>query len=284
MARAAHGLLLDAEIRHAEVMLHQRQNRLRNHLARGRAQLQSQWRPMKPRLAMAAGGTLLGWLLLRSRRPRVMAPPRSNARAAAFVSPLALRLLTPTLGRELATLVATVVVPFAFAKGPPAPQTAPAVRLREYAGRWFELARLGNAFEAVCGRNVTATYVPQADGTLSVVNRCDSRRGRLREVEGVARTVHGSANSKLKVTFAPRALRWLPFVWADYWILDVTPDYSAALVGTPRRDALWLLGRAPEIEQATLERLLARAAAQGYDIASLRFTQQTGELPGAGRR
>ena len=275
MARAAHGLLLDADIRHAEVVLQQRQNRLRNHFARGRAQLQSQWRPLKPRLAMAAGGTLLGWLLLRSRRPRVIAPPRTNARAAAIVSPLALRLLTPTLGRELAMLVATVVVPFAFAKGPPAPQTAPTVRLRDYAGRWFEVARLGNPFEAVCARNVSASYLPQPDGTLGVVNRCESRRGRVREVQGVARTVRGSANSKLKVSFAPRALRWLPFVWADYWILDVTPDYSAALVGTPRRDALWLLARSPQVEQATLERLLARAAAQGYDIASLKFTQHS---------
>lgn len=281
---ASSGLLLDAEIRHAEVLLEQRQNRLRNHLRRGRAQLTGQVAPLGKRLMFGAGGLLAGWLLLRSRRPRVIAPPRSNARAAAIVSPLALRLLTPTLGRELATLVATVVVPFAFAKGPPAPQTVPTVRLRDYAGRWFEVARLGNPFESVCARNVTATYLPQADGTLGVINRCESRRGRLREVEGVARSVHGSANAKLKVTFAPRALRWLPFVWADYWVLDVAPDYSAALVGTPRRDALWLLGRAPEIEQATLERLLARAAAQGYDIASLKFTQQTGDLPGARRR
>lgn len=275
MATAApRGFLLDAEIRHAEVTLQQRHLRLRNHLTRGRERLHRQVRPLRVQLALAAGGGLLGWLLLRSRRPRVIAPRASTARAVAVLSPLALRLLSPALGRELATLVATVVLPFAFSKGPPAPQTAPVVRLHDYAGRWFELARLSGSFETACARNVTATYLPRADGRLGVVNRCETRRGRVVESAGVARAVRGSGNARLKVSFAPRALRWIPFLWADYWILDVTPDYSAALVGTPRRDALWLLARSPELPEATLERLLARAAAQGYDIASLKFTPQ----------
>ncbi len=272
--------MLDAEIRHAEVSLQQSTHRLRNHLARGRAQAGAKVQSLKPKVMIGVAAAAIGWVLVGSRRPRVMAPPRTSPRAAAIVAPLALRLLTPTLGRELATLVATVAVPLAFTKGPPPPQTAPTVRLQSYAGRWFELARLSNPFEAVCDHNVTATYVPQPDGRFEVTNRCESRRGRLRQAQGIARVVRGSANAKLKVTFAPRALRWLPFAWADYWILDVTPDYSAALVGTPGRNALWMLARSPTIPQSTLERLLARAAALGYDVAALKFTPQTGREPG----
>ena len=236
-SRLAGGLLLDAEIRHAEVSLQQSTYRLRNHLARGRVQAGAKFQSLKPKVLVGVAAAAVGWLLVGARRPRVMAPP----------------------------------------------QTAPTVRLHSYAGRWFELARLSNPFEAVCDHNVTATYVPRPDGRFDVINRCETRRGRLRQAQGIARVVSGSADAKLKVSFAPRALRWMPFAWADYWILDVTPDYSAALVGTPGRNALWLLGRSPTIEQGTLERLLARAAALGYDIAALKFTPQTGREPGITR-
>lgn len=275
----AGGLMLDAEIRHAEVALQQSTHRLRNHLARGREQAGARFNAMKPKLVIGTAAAAAGWLLVGARRPRVMAAPRTSPRAAAVMAPLALRLLTPTLGRELATLVATVAVPLVFTQGPPPPQTVSTVRLQSYAGRWFELARLSSPFEAVCDRDVTTTYVPRPDGRIEVINRCATRRGRLRQARGVARVVSGSANAKLKVSFAPPALRWLPFVWADYWILDVTPDYSAALVGTPGRNALWLLGRTPTIAQTTLERMLARAATLGYDIASLKFTPQSGHEP-----
>jgi apolipoprotein D and lipocalin family protein len=215
--------------------------------------------------------------MLRARRPRVLAPPRTNAKAAAFVAPLVSRLLAPTLGREMATLLASVVVPLAFSGGPPKPQTASAVRLRDYAGRWFEIARLGAPFERACARDVSAEYRALPDGRIAVTNRCASRRRRVQQVEGVARALPDSANARLNVSFAPRWLRWLPFAWADYWILDVTPDYSAALVGTPARDSLCLLGRSPDMPQATVERLLARAAAQGYDISALRFVEHSGQ-------
>lgn len=49
--------------------------------------------------------------------------------------------------------------------------------------------------------------------------------------------------SRLKVRFAPPFLSWLPMVWGDYWVLDLTDDYGAALVGT--------------------------AAGQGFDVARL---------------
>ena len=47
--------------------------------------------------------------------------------------------------------------------------------------------------------------------------------------EGIARVVDDSGGAKLKVRFAPAWLSWLPFVWGDYWVLDLTEDYSAAM-------------------------------------------------------
>ncbi len=71
------------------------------------------------------------------------------------------------------------------------------------------------------------------------------------------------------VRFAPRILSFLPMVWGDYWILDLTDDYGAALVGTPSREYPWVLSRTPRLDEATYERLVATAAAQGFDVARL---------------
>jgi apolipoprotein D and lipocalin family protein len=61
-------------------------------------------------------------------------------------------------------------------------------------------------------------------------------------------------------------------VWADYWVLDLTDDFRAALVGTPDRRYLWILSREPQLDGATFDRLLGTAAAQGFDIARVQRT------------
>ena len=58
-------------------------------------------------------------------------------------------------------------------------------------------------------------------------------------------------------------------VWGDYWILELTADYGAALVGAPSREYLWVLSRTPQLEDATYQQLVATAAAQGFDVARL---------------
>ena len=58
-------------------------------------------------------------------------------------------------------------------------------------------------------------------------------------------------------------------MWGDYWILDLTDDYRAVLVGSPDRAYLWILARTPELDAATYDRMVASAAAQGFDVARL---------------
>jgi apolipoprotein D and lipocalin family protein len=61
-------------------------------------------------------------------------------------------------------------------------------------------------------------------------------------------------------------------VWADYWILDVSPNYGLALVGTPDLRSLWVLAREPSVPDASYHALLMHAAAQGYDTQRMRVT------------
>ena len=133
-------------------------------------------------------------------------------------------------------------------------RTAPQVDLRRYAGRWYEIARTPEPHQRRCAGNAMADYAllaagPDAeDAELAVTNRCSTADGAVEAVEGVAQAVPGSHGARLEITFAPLWLRWLPWVWADYWILYVDDDYRSAVVGTPDQRHLWLLARAPRLE------------------------------------
>ena len=163
-------------------------------------------------------------------------------------------------------------------------QTAPRVDLQRYAGRWYEIARMPERHQSQCAGNAMANYTPLAGGAdsddteLAVTNRCSRADGSIAAVEGVAQVVPGSHGAKLEVSFAPVWLRWLPWVWADYWILYVDDDYRSAVVGTPDQRHLWLLARAPRLEPVDYQRLVDQAGAQGFDTARLRLTPQSAAL------
>lgn len=144
------------------------------------------------------------------------------------------------------------------------------VDLARYAGRWHEIARFPNRFQAKCAAETTADYELLPDGAIRVVNACRRADGQVTRAEGRARLARkGGPTSVLKVRFAPAFLSFLPFVWGDYWILDLTEDYGAALVGSPDRAYLWVLARSPVLDERTYDRLVSAAAAQGFDVARL---------------
>jgi apolipoprotein D and lipocalin family protein len=147
-------------------------------------------------------------------------------------------------------------------------QAVAPVDLKRYAGVWHEQARLPNRFQKKCTGAVTAQYTPLADGTVEVRNVCEVAGG-VDESVGVARVgpVAGQPGAgRLEVRFAPEWLSWLPMVWGDYWILKLDRDYEVALVGTPDRDFLWVLSRAPRLDEATLEAQLDYARTLGFDV------------------
>ena len=154
------------------------------------------------------------------------------------------------------------------------------VDLARYAGLWYEVARLPNSFQEKCTGDVTAEYTVVKADRINVVNRCRKKDGRITEAEGVARVADKKgSNSRLKVRFAPSFLSFLPFVWGDYYIIDLAPDYSYALIGEPGRKYLWVLSRTPRIDEATYRKLTEEAAAQGFDVSKLVRTKQGEGLP-----
>lgn len=152
----------------------------------------------------------------------------------------------------------------------------PAVDLIRYMGTWYEIARLPNSFQNACISDVTATYTLMDDGEIVVVNRCRKENGEITEAEGRAkRASTDEPNTKLKVRFAPAILSFLPFVWGDYWIIDLSPDYTYAVIGEPDRKYLWILSRTPSMDEATLRVVLDAIKETGYDLAGLIKTVHT---------
>jgi apolipoprotein D and lipocalin family protein len=114
------------------------------------------------------------------------------------------------------------------------------------------------------------------NGELRVVNRCRTESGEIDEAEGRARLAsEDGPNTKLKVRFAPAFLSFLPFVWGDYWIIELAPDYGYAVIGEPARKYLWILSRTPSIEESTLQDILSRVKQKGYNLNGLVWTEQT---------
>ena len=157
-------------------------------------------------------------------------------------------------------------------------EAVPTVDLHRYAGLWYEIARLPNGFQKQCAGDVTATYTLLDNGRIKVVNRCRKENGEIDEAEGEAKLSGNDApNTKLKVRFAPSILSFLPFVWGDYWIIALAPDYSYAVIGEPARKYLWVLSRTSVMNESTFNILLDQIKEKGYDLTSLAKTNQSGK-------
>lgn len=147
-------------------------------------------------------------------------------------------------------------------------RTVAHVDLDRYVGTWFEIASYPQRFQKGCTAT-KATYTRREDGQIDVRNRCNrgGLNGSESSAEGKARVVDKATNAKLEVSF------FWPF-WGDYWIIDLGADYEFAVVGHPGRDYLWILSRTPVLPAATYDAILARLAAQGYDLSRLQRTEQ----------
>lgn len=181
--------------------------------------------------------------------------------------------------RELFALVPALAVTavLASAASPQPLGVAPSVDLSRYAGKWYEIGRLPNRFQNSCAGEVIAAYSLLEGDQLKVVNQCRQNNGQTTTAEGEARLADKSGrNSKLKVRFAPAWLSWLPAVWGDYWIIDLAPDYSFSVVGTPDRKYLWILSRTPQMDDAIYQRIVQQTAAKGFDVFRLVKTRQSG--------
>ncbi|MGH8427279.1 MAG: lipocalin family protein [Gammaproteobacteria bacterium] len=147
-------------------------------------------------------------------------------------------------------------------------QPVSALDLDRYAGTWHEIAHLPMYFQRKCKDHITATYTLRTDGNIGVRNACRTKAGKEDVALGIAKSAGGPAGA-LKVRFAPGWLSWLPWVWADYWVIELDPDYQWAVVGSPSRKYLWVLSRKPTMSRDRFQQLVAHAKQRGYPVDRL---------------
>lgn len=145
---------------------------------------------------------------------------------------------------------------------PPGVEAVTPFDLQRYQGRWFELARLDHSFERGM-TDVSATYTPQADGSVRVVNRgFAAASGQWREAVGKALFTGAPTTGSLKVSF------FGPF-YGGYHVAALDPDYRWALVLGPDTSYCWILARDKQLDAAQRDAIVARAQALGVDTHAL---------------
>jgi apolipoprotein D and lipocalin family protein len=205
---------------------------------------------------------------LRQRKVRLMTAKAFDGADLLYAGPPA-HLITKFLrimGFCLLALIGIIVCGCAGAPRRPLP-TVDAVDLGRYMGAWYEVALLPNNFQAACAGDTQARY--ELEGELvRVLNRCRAETGEVIAARGVAKTVPGSGNAKLRVSF------FRPF-YGDYWVLAIDPGYRWVLVGVESRKYAWILSRRPDLDETTIEALLSRAAELGFDRAAFQRTRHS---------
>jgi len=141
-------------------------------------------------------------------------------------------------------------------------QTVAYVEPEKYMGLWYDVSSYPVRFQKDC-KCTTAEYALMADGNISVKNTCiDKNTGEEKGITGKAFIDDNQTNAKLKVQF------FWPFK-APYWVIDLAPDYSYAVVSEPKKDYLWILSRTPNMAPELLAQIKKNLETKGYDINRL---------------
>lgn len=166
-------------------------------------------------------------------------------------------------------------------------QSLPSLQVAPYMGTWYQVAYFPNVFQRQCVSDTSATYRQRDDGQVEVINRCRTADGALDEAAGLARPTGQLRDgvlspAQLEVSFLPSWLRWLPFGWGRYWVIQLADDGRYAVVSEPTRQYLWVLSRTPALSSADESAIRARLAEQGFGtLANWRVHPHRGGSVGA---
>jgi apolipoprotein D and lipocalin family protein len=146
--------------------------------------------------------------------------------------------------------------------------TVPQVDLQRFMGDWYVIANIPTFIERGA-HNAVESYRLDTDGSIATTFtfRAGAFDGPERRYEPRGFVIDRQSN----------AVWGMQFVWpikADYRIAWLADDYGAVVIGREKRDYLWIMARQPVIEPALYDRLVAFAAAQGYDTARIQRVPQ----------
>lgn len=112
--------------------------------------------------------------------------------------------------------------------------------------------------------NTTLNYT-QKDGGFYLENECfiENRTRHFIKISGFATPVN-KENTKFKIKFSPWYMMLVSF---DYWIVDIDPTYSIAVLSSPYSRGITIISRTPSPNMKLYNRALAIAENLGYDLS-----------------
>ena len=130
-----------------------------------------------------------------------------------------------------------------------------------YVGRWYEVARYPNPFQADCPGAIAEYGFSDQPNVLTVTNLCLDETGQVTDqITGTA-TDEGLGRLSVRLQGVPVA--------APYWVLWVDEGYRTAVVGAPSGRVGWILNREPDIPADRLAAAREVLDFNGYDLTQL---------------
>ncbi|KAM4552418.1 apolipoprotein Da, duplicate 1 [Odontesthes bonariensis] len=175
-------------------------------------------------------------------------------------------------------LVFVLTIPVIRAQVPhwgpcPEPSVQPNFNLKQFMGRWFEIAKLPAQFEK--GRCIETNFTMRTDNSIRVVSS-EILKGEVRKIEGTGVIEDIKNPAKLGISYS----YVLPY--SPYWILST--DYvNSALVYSCTDvlrlfhvDFAWIMGRKRSLPESTIDRAREIFANNNIDVTRMISSRQQG--------
>lgn len=146
------------------------------------------------------------------------------------------------------------------------------VDLDRFDGRWFEIARSPNDVQKDC-RRAQIDFTPQERaGRYGLTVTCTRRAdGEIERLRANARVTDPETNAKFRFTLTG-LLSFGGLAGQNYWVWDLAPDYSWAIMGLPNKSDWWIWHRSQSPSEAARRELIRRARVLGMDTGRVVHT------------
>ena len=108
-----------------------------------------------------------------------------------------------------------------------------------------------------------------------------ARLDRLRFERRLVAADGDTSGARLKVSFLPAWLQWLPVGCGDYWVVMLGPQYRYSVVSGPSRNDVWILSRMPMLERTAYDGVFSELKRKGYPVENLVRTAQRPDVTSA---
>lgn len=150
------------------------------------------------------------------------------------------------------------------------------VDLERFMGDWYVIASIPT-FAERDAVNPLENYQLNDNGTIATTFTFNKQRS-----DGPQKTLTMTGFANDKPDNGVWRMQWIWPIKADYRIAYLDENYQFTIIGRNKRDYVWVMSRAPNIEEDKLEDLINIAVNLGYDRSKIQLTSWQQPLSKAG--